>query len=194
MKQKQSSPALSRLNHYNGWIRQADCVKNKHWRTHLAASRDPHLGNKMGLVLCTLNTKIILIAMYAVVKMIEWPMRGLWTLDCPGLPWTSAFPAKPDIVRYHLLDQTATVLLKSELDLTSTYQLRVSISVVEPLGTMIWKSKRQGCGLPGGYGVVVFLCCMFLGVGSWILSLRPSAFQTNTIPSPLSKLSKLAIH
>lgn len=176
MKQKQSSPALSHLNHYNGRVRQADCVKNKQWRSLIAASRNPHLGNKMDLVLCTLNTKIILIAMYAVVKMIEWHMRSLWTLDCPGLPWTSAFPAKLDTVRYGHLDQTATVLLKLELDLTSTYQLRVSISVVEPLGTMIWKSKHQGCGLPGGYGVVVFLCQKFLGVGHWRLSLWPSAF------------------
>lgn len=29
MKQKQSSPALSRLNHFNGWVRQADRVKDK---------------------------------------------------------------------------------------------------------------------------------------------------------------------
>lgn len=86
MKQKQSNPALSRLNHYNGWVRRADCEKNKHWQSLLAASRNPHLGNNMDLALWTLNTKIILIAIYAVVKNDRTAHERLVNV---GLPWTA---------------------------------------------------------------------------------------------------------
>lgn len=78
-------------------------------------SRNPYLGNKMDLVLCTLNTKIILITVGAAVKTNKVANDRLVYIGLTG-----EFPAKPDTVRSHHLDGTATALLNSGLTSLNT--------------------------------------------------------------------------
>lgn len=121
----------------------------------------------MDLPLWTLNTKIILIAMYAAVKNDRTAQERLVNV---GLPWTALdqcvpcktwhgqiWPPRPD----------SDVLLKSGLGLTSTYNLRVSISGncdLEIQASRLWIYRAV-------MGWWCFPVVSSLGVRYWRLSL-----------------------